>query len=468
MKGSRILILDDEPEMLENLSRLLAADGFVCHTLTGAGALEGELEEFKPAIVISDLKMPGADGMAVLERARAVDDTLPVILITGHATVSSAVAAIQKGAFDYLAKPFSADQLSVAVGRALKYRGLLLENESLRARAGLDAANRIVGASPHMKRIFEQLERVAPTDASVLITGESGTGKELLARAIHDASARKSGPFVPVDCASLPEGLLESELYGHEKGAFTGAVGRREGLIVSANGGTLFLDEIGEMPLTLQAKLLRVLEERQVRSVGSSRYQPIDVRMVAATNVDLADEVANGSFRGDLYYRLNVVHFSLPALRERPGDALLLIDRFVERFAREGGRRVPKMSKAALRTLEAYAWPGNVRQLRNAMERAVILDVDGEIGLDDLPPEIVGHPTGSLSADDAPLASLPYADARERALRQFRGAYIDALLREHGGNVSSAARAAGVSRRSLHRWIAEGDAADLEEEGEGS
>lgn len=462
MKGSRILILDDEPEMLENLGRLLAGEGFVCHTRSSATGLEQELKEFRPAILISDLRMPGADGMEVLERARAVDEDLPVILITGHATVSSAVAAIQKGAFDYLAKPFSADQFSVAVQRALRYRGLLIENESLRLRAGPTAAQRIVGESPAVQRIFTQIERVAPTEASVLITGESGTGKELLARAIHEASARRSGPFVPVDCAALPEGLLESELYGHEKGAFTGAVGRREGLIASANGGTLFLDEIGEMPLALQAKLLRALEERQVRSVGSSRYQPIDVRMIAATNVDLAEEVQRGSFRGDLYYRLNVVHFELPPLRERTGDVRLLVQRFVERFARESGRKLPQLEHGFLATLEAYAWPGNVRQLRNAIERSVILDQDGRLGVDDLPPEVTASAAGTASqasASGPPLAALPYAEARERALRAFRTSYLDALLREHGGNVSSAARAAGVSRRSLHRWIAEGDAA---------
>ncbi|MCA9737694.1 MAG: sigma-54-dependent Fis family transcriptional regulator, partial [Gemmatimonadetes bacterium] len=403
MKGSRILILDDEPEMLENLSRLLTGDGFVCHTRSSATGLEQELEEFRPAILISDLRMPGADGMEVLDRARAVDEGLPVILITGHATVSSAVAAIQKGAFDYLAKPFSADQLSVAVQRALRYRGLLIENESLRLRVGPTAVQRIVGESPAVRRIFAQIERVAPTEASVLITGESGTGKELLARAVHEASARRSGPFVPVDCAALPEGLLESELYGHEKGAFTGAVGRREGLIASANGGTLFLDEIGEMPLALQAKLLRALEERQVRSVGSSRYQPIDVRMIAATNVDLAEEVDRGSFRGDLYYRLNVVHFELPPLRERAGDVPLLVQRFVERFARESGRKLPHLEPGFLATLEAYAWPGNVRQLRNAIERAVILDQDGRLGVDDLPPEVTAA-AGGPAASPSPVS----------------------------------------------------------------
>ena len=463
MKGSRILILDDEPEMLENLSRLLAADGFECRTLAGAGGLEDELESFGPAIVISDLKMPGVDGMQVLERTQAFDDSLPVILITGHATVSSAVSAIQNGAFDYLAKPFSADQLSVAVTRALKFRGLMLENETLRARAGMDAAHRILGASPEMERILDQIERVAPTEASVLITGESGTGKELLARAIHDTGARRSGPFVPVDCASLPEGLLESELYGHEKGAFTGAVARREGLIVAANGGTLFLDEIGEMPLALQAKLLRVLEERQVRRVGASTYQDIDVRMVAATNVDLAAEVAKGTFRGDLFYRLNVVHIALPSLRERTGDIVLLAQRFVERLTTESGRRLPEVPEETLRALEAYHWPGNVRQLRNAIERAVILDVDGILGLDDLPPEVVGASphTGAHRPNET---TPPYAEAREEALRQFRNAYIGVLLAEHGGNISRAARAAGVSRRSLHRWIAEGGDTDLDEE----
>jgi len=462
MAGSRILIVDDEPEMLENLDRLLRAEGFSCETLSNGVDLEPSLERFQPAVLISDLQMPGMDGFQVLERALGFDESLPVVMITGHATVSSAVAAMQEGAFDYLAKPFSADQLFVAVRRALRYRGLVLENESLRAQAGLDANSRIVGASPGMMRIFDQIKRVAPTEASVLVTGESGTGKELLARAIHDASPRSKGPFIPVDCASLPEGLLESELYGHEKGAFTGAVARRGGLIASANGGTLFLDEIGELPVTLQAKLLRVLEERQVRSVGSSKYTPVDIRMVAATNVNLSDAVEQGTFRGDLYYRLNVVQFALPPLRDRVGDLRLLVDKFVSRFSRESDRRVPEVAAASMQLMESYAWPGNVRQLRNAIERAVILDIDGVIGADDLPPEIMGEGSSAMPDELAALASLPYTEARERALFRFRAVYLDALLREHGGNVSSAARAAGVSRRSLHRWIAEGEAAGLE------
>ena len=458
MSRSRILIVDDEPAMLDNLDRLLSLDGHTCSTLSNPAGFDATFAEVRPDVLILDLRMPGTDGLTLMGRAHESDPTLPVILITGHATVQSAVEAIKQGAFDYLAKPFTADQLSVAVERALRFRGLVIENQELRERMGDDGFDDIVASSAAMSRVLDQIRRVAPTDASILLTGESGTGKELIARAIHRLSARGAGAFVPVDCASLPEGLLESELYGHEKGAFTGAIARKKGLILEADAGTLFLDEIGEMTPPLQAKLLRVLEERQIRSVGSSKYQDIDVRLIAATNVDLQDAVAAGTFREDLFYRVNVLHLRLPPLRERPEDIVLLVDHFLHRLTRGRGDAPPGLDPIARRLLEAYAWPGNVRQLRNVVERAIALDIDGVIDATDLPDEITGvapSRLGPSDPSDAWIHGLAYAEARDEALLAFRKKYVAGLLRAHDHNVTRAARVAGVSRRTLHRWIAE-------------
>jgi len=464
MIRSKILIVDDEPGMLENLDRLLTLDGHECHTLANPAGFDVTFEDVRPEVLILDLRMPGTDGITLMGRAHERDASLPVILITGHATVQSAVEAIKQGAFDYLAKPFTADQLSVAVERALRFRGLVIENKTLREQMG-DAPDGIVASSAAMSKVLDQLRRVAPTDASVLLTGESGTGKELIARAIHRMSARSQGPFVPVDCAALPEGLLESELYGHEKGSFTGAIARKKGLIVEADRGTLFLDEIGEMSTPLQAKLLRVLEERQVRSVGSSKLTDIDVRLVVATNVDLADAVQGGAFREDLYYRINVLHLELPPLRERPEDVVLLIDHFLNRLTHNRPGGPPGLDPVARRLLEAYSWPGNVRQLRNVVERAVALDIDGVIDPSDLPDEITGASGGGRpeGSSDAWIHGLPYGEAREEALMTFRKKYVAGLLRAHDHNVTRAAKEAGVSRRTLHRWIAE--ISDSESEG---
>jgi DNA-binding NtrC family response regulator len=380
------------------------------------------------------------------------------VLITAYATLSSAVQAIQRGAFDYLAKPFTADQLSVVVSRALRYRQLVVENETLRERLG-GADVPIVGSSPPFLRLLDHVQRVAPTEANVLITGESGTGKELVARMLHRHSRRNGLPFVPVDCAALPEGLLESELFGHEKGAFTGAVAARDGLLTEAHGGTVFLDEIGDMTLPLQAKLLRVLEERKVRRVGSSKLKDVDVRVVAATNRDLEAAVADGSFRSDLFYRLNVVHLQIPPLRDRAGDVILLVQRFLDEFAGTSGKPSPAVSNDVWAVLAEYDWPGNVRQLRNLIEQIVALDADGRVTLSDLPP-LMRFPHGDASHVPHGRSEWPhdYEAAKEVAMREFRSGYVRELLNAFDGNVSRAAQAAGVSRRTLHRWIA-----DLEE-----
>ena len=454
MSKGRILVIDDERDMLENCSRLLQLAGFEAFTLSEPRRAREVLSDLAPDALLLDLRMPGVDGMTVLTAVLAEDPALPVIIMTAFATVPSAVQAIREGAFDYLAKPFSAEQLSVAVERAVRYRGLTIENRELRDRLGSGSGlEAIVGSSPALARVLEQARKVGPSDAGVLITGESGTGKELLARCLHALSQRRAGPFIPIDSASLPEQLLETELFGHEKGAFTGAVARKTGLLVEATGGTAFLDEIGELSPTLQAKLLRTLEERRVRPVGSTSLVPIDIRVIAATNVDLAGAVAEGRFRSDLYYRLNVVELRLPPLRERTGDIPTLVHRFVAQFASQMGRPVPRISPEACEALEQYAWPGNVRELRNLAQRTVVLDEDGRITLSDLPE----HLRQGVPAPPPPEAgTLPaYESARDRALVEFRRVYLERLLQQHDGNISHAARAAGLSRRTLHRWLAQ-------------
>jgi len=450
---ARVLIVDDEPDMLENCERLLGAAGCGTRTLADPTQVRSVLHDFAPDVLLLDLRMPGADGMSVLAAALADDPHLPVVMMTAYASVASAVAAIREGAFDYLTKPFTGDQLRVAVERASRYRGLTLENRRLRADAERQArASRLVGESVGIRRVLERVAKVAPTDANVLITGESGTGKELVAQLLHAGSPRRAKPFVPIDCAALPETLLESELFGHEKGAFTGAIERTTGLLVAANGGTVFLDEIGELSTGLQAKLLRALEERTLRPVGSTRTVDVDIRLVTATNLALEEAVEQGTFRSDLYYRLNVLRIDLPPLRERRDDIPLLARTFLEEFAARQQRDPPQVSPEAWTALEAYDWPGNVRELRNVVQRLVIMDEDGRVTSADLPDIVRGWAGPRPESGEAPL---PYERARAAAAAAFRREYVQRLLAQHGGNVSRAARAAGVSRRTLHRMLAE-------------
>jgi len=457
MEDSRILMVDDEPEMLDNLEYVLTAAGHRCWKLTDPLQFRKLCAEVRPHVVISDVKMPGADGMTILASAIADDPILPVILITAYGSIASAVDAIQQGAFDYLAKPFSGKQLSIAVERALRHRSLVEENRSLRRQIKKGFEKDLVGSSEPFLSLLDQVRRVADTFANVLVTGESGTGKELIARSIHRQSGRSAGPFVPVDCAALPDGLLESELFGHAKGAFTGAVTSQEGLLAVAHGGTAFLDEIGELTPPLQAKLLRVIEERQVRPVGSPKLTDIDIRIVAATNIDLEAAVAEGAFREDLFYRLNVVWLKIPPLRDRPGDVVLLAKRFLAELAGESGKDRLTISDEVWRRLEAYHWPGNVRQLRNVVERVVALGDGGPITISSLPSELqTALPTGKgFSNGLSDPSTLTYAEAKEEALLAFRAWYLDGLIDAHGGNVSRAARAAGVNRRTVYRWLTE-------------
>ena len=459
MTARRVLVVDDEADMVENCARILKRASYQCLTTTDPHQALALVESERPDLLLTDLKMPGMDGMELLRRSHAIDPTLPVIVITAFATIESAVAAIKDGAFDYLPKNFSVDQLRVAVERGLRQRELALENRNLRdqLRGALGFEN-IIGRSPAMTKVFELVRKAARSDANILVVGESGTGKELIARAVHANSPRAAQPFVPVDCASLPEQLLESELFGHEKGAFTGAVRAKPGLMEVAHRGTLFLDEIGELPLTLQVKLLRTLQERQLRRVGGTAQIDVDVRLVSATNRDLREAAGRGQFREDLYYRVNVIAIQLPSLRERAGDVKLLALAFLKRY---GGQRVTSFDDAALEALEAYAWPGNVRELQNVVERACALADGNRVVRRDLPDYLLqdgGAARGALAASSAPSSlppsgDLPLKDAKEKWMRELEGAYLRGLLERHGGNVSAAAKAAGIDRKTFHRLI---------------
>jgi two-component system response regulator HydG len=455
-----VLIVDDEPDMVENCARILRRVGYRCFTAPDAHRALALIESEAPDVLLTDLKMPGMDGMELLRRARDLDPSLPVVMITAFATIESAVAAMKEGAFDYLPKNFSVDQLQVAVERALRQRQLQVENRNLRqqlqATFGLE---NVIGRSPAMTRVFELVKKAARSEANILVVGESGTGKELIARAVHANSPRASQAFVPVDCASLPEQLLESELFGHEKGAFTGAIKTKPGLMEMAHHGTLLLDEIGDIPLGLQSKLLRAIQERQVRRVGATSLINVDVRVVSATNRDLREAVARGQFREDLYYRVNVIAILLPPLRERAGDVTLLAHAFLKKFGRG---RVTSFEDETLAALEAYPWPGNVRELQNVVERACAL-ADGEvIKRRDLPDYVLAReglrattPADAAGVDPrlAATESLPLTEARERWMAVLESNYLRDLLDRHGGNVSAAAKAAGIDRKTFHRLV---------------
>jgi len=459
MSAPRILIVDDEPDMLENCSRILSRQGYACSTAGDGRAAAAILERDRPDLLLTDFKMPEMDGMALLRRAHEIDPALPVIMITGFASIESAVAAMKEGAFDYLPKDFSVDQLRVAVDRALRHRGLQIENRNLRQQLqqtlGLE---NIVGRSPAMTQVFELVKKAARSEANILVLGESGTGKELIARAIHANSPRASQPFVPVDCASLPENLLESELFGHEKGAFTGAIRSKPGLVETAHRGTLFLDEIAELPATLQVKLLRALQERQIRRVGGTGLVDVDVRVVSATNRDLRDAIAKGHFREELYYRINVIAIHLPPLRERAGDVRLLAHTFLKRF---GQARVTGMDDAAAEALDRYGWPGNVRELQNVIERACALADGSLITVKDLPDHVLqGHARAAAAVPSAlgegglpARTDLTLKAAKDQWLQVLEVSYLRDLLARHDGNVSSAAKAAGIDRKTFHRLI---------------
>ncbi|MFO8070465.1 MAG: sigma-54 dependent transcriptional regulator [Polyangia bacterium] len=446
--GGRILVVDDERSMREMLAILLRRAGH--HAVTQpsgekAIAFLGKGERFD--LVITDLLMDRGDGIEVLEAVKRLDPDCEVIVITAFATTDTAVEAMKKGAFDYIAKPFNNDELLIIVKHALERRTLRTENVNLRARIhGEYTFADMIGRSKPMREVIDICKKVAPSAASVLITGESGTGKELVARAIHSGGPRSQGPFMAINCGALPEPLMESEMFGHVRGAFTGATEDKQGLLQAAHGGTVFLDEVGELPPAVQVKLLRVLQERTVRPVGGSREIEIDVRVLSASNLDIDRLVEQGGFRKDLFYRLNVIRLRLPPLRERREDILLLVEALRKRLAAESGHPPPEISPAATRALVEHDWPGNVRELANVLERASTLCEGDRVEVGDLSPEV----TGSSRASGSGVEALPEGGVDlDATLAGVERSLIEQALERTGKVRKSAADLLGVSFRSL-------------------
>ncbi|HEY8156878.1 MAG TPA: sigma-54 dependent transcriptional regulator [Myxococcota bacterium] len=442
--SGRILIVDDDESLRESLQLVLSAEGYEAVCAADAEAALRQLDVATPELVLCDLRMPGMDGLELLPQlVRRLPDAT-VILMSAYGTAELAIEAMKRGAYDYLAKPFAPSEVLLALRKARERERLRRANQLLRREVERASGEHpIVAASEPMIEVLEVMERAAGFKATVLLTGESGTGKEVLARAIHAQSPRRSEAFVAVNCAAIPEALLESELFGHAKGAFTGADRARRGLFLEADGGTLFLDEVGELPTPLQAKLLRVLQEEEVRPLGDSKSRRVDVRVLAATARNLEAEVAAGRFREDLFYRLNVVRLAVPPLRERPKDIPLLVDHFLAHFRDTLGKPVRGISDEALERLVAYPWPGNVRELENVIERAIILASADRIGLSELPQNVAVPQPGAPAAGRAGDLSL------RRARRVVEIEVIQRALRATGGNRTHAARLLEISHRAL-------------------
>lgn len=444
----RILVVDDEPAIRQTLTILLKRQGY---EVVACGGLREALEALggvpRPfPVVLTDLSMPDGSGFDVLAAAKSRSDFTQVVLITAHSTVDNALDAMRGGAYDFVTKPFDGSELLVLIAKAFEKYALAAENAALRQKIAGGAAHGVIGRSPAMHLVFDMIERIAASRTTVLITGESGTGKEKVAEAIHRASDRKDGPFLVVNCGALPENLMESELFGHEKGAFTGASERTLGLFREADGGTLFLDEIGELPLSLQVKLLRVLQERKVRPVGAPREVPVDVRVLTATNRDIEAEVQAERFRQDLYYRINVIRLLLPPLRDRHEDLPLLAESFLQRFSREQNKDVRGLTPDALRALLSYDFPGNVRELENMMERGVALSGSPKLGLGDLPKAV----SGLASAPGPQLVDLPEGGCQlDEVVSEVERRLLVAALERTGGVRTRAAQLLGISFRSL-------------------
>jgi DNA-binding NtrC family response regulator len=444
---ANVLVIDDESSILESLRILLRNEGFTPHIAQGGRQGLEQIASLSPDIVLTDVRMPNVDGIEVLSAVRRQDPAIPVILMTAQATLQSAVQAVNEGAFYYIQKPFRNDDLIAILRRAAEHRRLRVENQSLKQeirRRETSVSGRPVGKSKSWMEVLRLAETVAPTESTVLIQGESGTGKEVIARYIHQLSARTEGSFQSINCGALPESLLESELFGHVKGSFTGAVKDKQGLFTAAAGGTFFLDEIGETTPATQVKLLRVLQHREVIPVGATESIPIDTRLIAATNRDLEEAMRRATFRQDLYYRLNVIALHLPPLRDRQDDVPLLVDSFLQRLSATRGGEEKTLSSEADEAIRAYQWPGNVRELENALERAWIMSPGARIELNALP-ERVTSPTPSRLLDER-AAPNPTLEAIERA-------YILWVLNAEGGNKTRAAESLGIDPSTLHRKL---------------
>ncbi len=438
-----VLVIEDDVEMLENYGRILKMFGYQSVLESDSVKALKRITDISPDIILTDLKMEGVSGFDVILSVKQTVPDVPIILITAYADIPTAVEAVKMGAYDVISKPFTSEQLQIVLERALNQKRLKEENRLLKKQLKVATDTEIVAKSVVMKEILAMVERVSSTDANVLITGESGTGKEMLARLIHKKSNRADSPFVPVDCAAIPENLLESELFGYEKGAFTGANTSKEGLFEAANGGTLFLDEVTELPFPMQSKLLRAIQERKIRRLGSNRYTSLDVRIVSATNRDIRKTVKDGLFREDLFYRLNVINIHLPPLRDRREDIPVLSLHFLKKYAAIYDKDIKGISAEVMDAFEAYSWPGNIRELQNLIERAVILCDSEKLTLNDIPREYI-----TMEPDMASNIAT-YKEAKE----EFEKKYLQGLLQKTSGNVTRAARIAGINRRTLHRLI---------------
>ncbi|CCO23163.1 sigma-54-dependent transcriptional regulator [Maridesulfovibrio hydrothermalis] len=449
-----ILIVDDEGGIRYSLRGILEDEGFeVSEAETGELALS-HLADEKPDLVFLDIWLPGMDGLEVLDRIKKEWDWLPVVMISGHGNIETAVSAIKKGAFDFIEKPLSLEKVVITAEKAVEFSRLQSENKALRTRIETEQPARLTGNSSSIDSMREVIGQVAPTDAWVLITGENGTGKEIVARSIHSLSSRSENPLVAVNCAAIPEELIESELFGHEKGAFTGAEKAQEGKFELADRGTLFLDEIGDMSLKTQAKILRILQEQCFERVGGRKTISVNVRVIAATNKDLFKEIKKGSFREDLYYRLKVFPLEVPPLRDRSEDIPLLISEFITRLNKQHGFKPLTFTDSALKVLTRYSWPGNVRELKNFVERMLILFSGKEVGPDKLPPEITDGP--QVEAKNQEQIPLPLPEGEldfKKARAEFEAQFLETKLKEYKGSVSKLAEAVGLERSSLYRKL---------------
>ncbi|MCU7491036.1 MAG: sigma-54-dependent transcriptional regulator [Bacteroidota bacterium] len=448
-KPSRILVIDDEPDMLSGFSSILSALGFSPLAFSDGPSALKILQQEEFDLIFCDLLMDEMNGFEIIKEANKISPGTPIIIFTAYGTVERAVQAMQLGAFDFLEKPVDTEKLKIVIEKGLRQKKFFKErNNLIRQLDDKFQFDNIVGRSEEMLKIFEMIENISKTDVNVLVTGESGTGKELIARSIHAHSSRKTKPFVPVNCGAFPEHLFEAELFGYEKGAFTGAASRKMGLLEYANEGTFFLDEVCELPLNLQVKLLRVLQERAVRRLGGNELISVNFRIISATNHDFDRAAELGQLRSDLYYRLNVINIHLPPLRQRKEDIALLAGHFLKKFIKTAGKNISGFSDEVIKILESYAWPGNIRELENVIERMVIMSKGDVITLADLPPKLINEDLKGLSFDN-----LKLPEAKQKAIDEVEKKYLIYLLRKYNGNVTHMALEAGMTRRNIHRLL---------------